>query len=149
MPSKRELRLILLPLNGSRQETAGDVEVFVIIFTEIVLLPAPGVLVAGRAARVFTNASLRVDAHVLPVTIAANYYHIFLFGNKCAQLVPFMGKIDIGMIVMLAGAIRPDNRSRADEHTVCCIGLRNSLFEPRLLFRTTDGLPRSIGCFVL
>ena len=137
-----------MPLNGSRQEAAGDVEVFVIIFTEIVLLPAPGVLVACRAAGVFANSSLRVDAHVLPVTIAANHYHVFLFGNKCAQLVTFMGKIDIGMIVMLALSIRPDNRSRADEHTVCCIGLRNSLFAPRLLLRTPDGLPRSLGCFV-
>ena len=82
VPAEGERWSAAFPLNGSRHETAGDVEVLVIILPEIIFLPPPGVLVAGRAARVFTNASLRVDAHVLPVTIAANNDHVLLLGNK-------------------------------------------------------------------
>ena len=93
MPSKHKGGPALLPLNGSRKETASDVEVFMIILSKIVLLPASSMLVASRTTGVFTHAGLWMYTHVLPMPITTNYDHVPLFGNKSPQLITFMREI--------------------------------------------------------
>ena len=53
---------------------------------------------------------------ILPVPVAADHEHVFLGGDEPTQLVAFVSKSLIGVIVVFAAPIRPDDGSRADEN---------------------------------
>src|SRR5690606_5091896 len=78
VPAEGERRGVVRPFNCRREESAGHVEVLVIVLAEVGLLPAAGVLAGGRPAGILADARLRMDRHVLPVSVAADDDQIFL-----------------------------------------------------------------------
>src|SRR5690606_3485821 len=99
---------------------------------------AAGMLVARRSGRELVQARLGMDRMVLPVPIAAHYEEAFghVSGQPSAQLVPFVLKTVIGMIVVLLGAIGTDQRRRTHEDLPRGRALGDGPLEPRLLLLT-------------
>ena len=116
MPAKNERGFTRFSVDAAGEKAAGDVEILMDVLAIIALPPAAGVLVAGGTAGVFAHAGLRVDAQILPMTVAANDDHVFLFRDERAQLIPFVGENFVGMIVAFIVAVRPDDGCGADEH---------------------------------
>ncbi len=76
--SEGQYWLALRAVGCNREESAGHIQVLM-FGVSLIIAPAAGVFVAGRAAGVFSHPRFRSHRYVLPVTVSADNVHIFLF----------------------------------------------------------------------
>ena len=110
-----DLRLAVHPVNVHSKEAAFDLQILMHLGA-VLLAESGGVLVGCRSTGILAHPGFGIARDILPVPVATDHEHVFLGGDELTQLVAFVSKSLIGVIIVLAAPVRSDHRSRADEN---------------------------------